>query len=227
MRILVVDDDVAARKMLRFVLEEVGGHIVDEAEGVGQAEQALRGGYDLVTLDVVMPDGDGFQLCRRIRRVSNVPVVMLSAKSALPDRVQGLRIGADDYIGKPFDPSELLARIDALARRARRVTIREDGSRVRIGELVLDLAQQSVTIRGRVSVRLTRTEFRLLLDLVHAGGEPRSRGELEMAVWGTRMGASPNTIDSYISDLRHKVEPDHARPRYILTVRGRGYRLAC
>ena len=227
MRILVVDDDTPTRKMLRFVLEQVGGHTVAEADGAGSGEQALNDGrFDLVTLDVMMPDGDGLQLCQRIRRVSNVPIVMLSAKSNIPDRVQGLKIGADDYIGKPFDPSELLARVEALARRARQASIREDDARIRVGDLMLDLVEHAVAIRGRTPILLTRTEFRLLLELARAEGEIRTREELEAAIWGAGASASPNTIDSYISDLRRKVEPDHTRPRYVLTIRGRGYRLA-
>jgi DNA-binding response OmpR family regulator len=226
-RILVVDDDTPTRKMLRFVLEQVGGHTVAEADGAGAGERALNDGrFDLITLDVMMPDGDGLQLCQRIRRVSDVPIVMLSAKSNIPDRVQGLKIGADDYIGKPFDPSELLARVEALARRARQASIREDDTRIRVGDLVLDLAEHSVAIRGRTPVPLTKTEFRLLLELARAAGEIRTREELEVAIWGAGAGASPNTIDSYISDLRRKVEPDPTRPRYVLTIRGRGYRLA-
>ena len=226
LRILVVDDDVATRKMVRYVLEEIGGHSVVEAEGVSSAERVLgQERFDLITLDVMMPNGDGLQLLGRIRRASHVLIVMVSAKSNISDRVQGLKLGADDYIGKPFDPSELLARIDALARRARQAGIREDEGRLRVGDLLLDLADQTVTIRGRPPVALTRTEFRLLLDLARAKGEPRTREELEVAVWGTRTGTSPNTIDSYISDLRRKLELDHARPRYLLTVRGKGYRL--
>jgi DNA-binding response OmpR family regulator len=225
-RVLVVDDDLAMRKMLRFIMESVGGHTVTEADGVGAAEQAVdRERFDVLTLDVLMPDGDGLQLCRRIRRRSNVPIVMLSAKGNIPDKVQGLKIGADDYIAKPFDPSELLARIEAVARRSSQVPLREEEGRLRVGELVLDLAEHSVSVRGRDPVRLTRTEFRLLLDLARAGGEVRTRDELELAIWGARVGASPNTIDSYISDLRHKLEPEPARPRYVRTVRGKGYRL--
>jgi DNA-binding response OmpR family regulator len=104
--------------------------------------------------------------------------------------------------------------------------VREDDGHIRIGDLKLDLVEQSVSVARREAVPLTRTEFRLLVDLARAGGEVRSRQELEAAVWGTPLGANPNTIDSYISDLRRKVEPDHARPRYIVTVRGKGYRLA-
>jgi DNA-binding response OmpR family regulator len=227
MRMLVVDDDVATRKMVRFVLEQVGGHTVEEAEGVTAAEEALRQDrFDLVTLDVVMPDGDGLQLCQRIRRISNVPILMLSGKSAVPDRVHALKIGADDYLGKPFDSAELLARIEAVTRRAQQGRVREDDGHIRIGDLELDLVEQSVSVARREPVPLTRTELRLLVDLARAGGEVRSRQELEAAVWGTPLGANPNTVDSYISDLRRKVEPDPARPRYIVTVRGKGYRLA-
>ena len=226
MQILVVDDDVPTRKMLRFVLEQIGGHAVAEADGVRAAEHTLaRERFELLLLDVMMPDGDGLELCRRIRRGSNVPIIMLSAKAAIPDRVWGLKIGADDYLAKPFDPSELLARIDALARRSRQAAIRQDEARVRVGDLVLDLAEHRVAVDERPAVPLTPTEFRLLLELARAGGEPRTREELERTVWGSAVGASRNTIDSYVSDLRRKLEPDPARPRYVLTVRGKGYRL--
>jgi DNA-binding response OmpR family regulator len=215
------------RKMLRFVLEQVGGHEVTEADGASSAEEALGGNdFDVVTLDVMMPDGDGLQLCQRIRRTSNIPIIVLSAKGSVPDRVTGLKLGADDYLGKPFDPTELLARIEAVTRRANRSVVREDADRLRVGDVVLDLGRQEVMVRGRPPVGLTRTEFRLLLELARTGGEPCSREDLEHAIWGTRIGASPNTIDSYVSDLRHKIEPDPGRPRYICTVRGKGYRLA-
>ena len=226
MRILVVDDDVPTRKLLAFVLEQVGGHTVVEAEGISAAERALSGDdFSLVTLDVMMPDGDGLELCKRIRRVSNVPIVMLSAKSNVPERVHGLKTGADDYIGKPFDPSELLARIDAVIRRTRQTGLRENLGNLRVGDFAIDLTKQSVTVRGSSGTPLTRTEFRLLFDLIRAGGEVRTREELEMAIWGASTGVRPNTIDSCISDLRRKLEPDPRRPRYILTVRGKGYRL--
>ena len=226
MRILVVDDDVPTRKLLAFVLEQVGGHTVVEAEGISAAERALsEDDFGLVTLDVMMPDGDGLELCKRIRRVSNVPIVMLSAKSNVPERVHGLKTGADDYIGKPFDPSELLARIDAVIRRTRKTGLREDLGNLRVGDFAIDLTKQSVTVHGASGTPLTRTEFRLLFDLIRAGGEVRTREELEMAIWGASTGVRPNTIDSCISDLRRKLEPDPRRPRYILTVRGKSYRL--
>jgi DNA-binding response OmpR family regulator len=228
MNVLVVDDDVATRKMLRFILEQVGGHTVDEAECASAALTALgRGRYDVVTLDVVMPNGDGLQLCREIRRASNVPILMLSAKNAAQDRVMGLKVGADDYLSKPFDSAELLARLDALNRRVRQSALRDDDNLIRIGNVRLNLIEQTAAVPERGSVPLTRTQFRLLLDLAKARGEARSREDLETAVWGSPLRGSSNTIDSYISDLRRRLEPDHARPRYILTVRGKGYRLAC
>jgi DNA-binding response OmpR family regulator len=228
MHVLVVDDDVATRKMLRFILEQVGGHTVEEAEGASAALAALgRGRYDAVTLDVVMPNGDGLQLCREIRRASNIPILMLSAKSALPDRVMGLKLGADDFLSKPFDSAELLARLDALNRRVRQTALRDDDNLIRIGEVRLNLIDQTAVVPERGPVPLTRTQFRLLLDLAKAGGEARTREDLEIAIWGSPLHGSPNTIDSYISDLRRRLEPDQAQPRYILTVRGKGYRLAC
>jgi DNA-binding response OmpR family regulator len=226
MRILVVDDDLATRKMLRFLFEHVGGYEVIEAEGAVAAERALDAErFDAVTLDVLMPDGDGLQLCRQIRRISSVPILMLSARSDVLDRVQGLKFGADDYVGKPFDPSELLARVEAMIRRARRVGVRDHEGRVQVGDLTLDPVRQTVGVQGGAPVELTPTEFRLLLDLALAGGEPRTREQLETAVWGEAATARPNTVESYISDLRRKLEADPRRSRYLLTVRGRGYRL--
>lgn len=227
MHVLVVDDDVATRKMLRFILEQVGGHTVEEADGVTAAFDALgRGRYDAVTLDIVMPDGDGLDVCREVRRVSNVPILMISAKSAVPDRVMGLKLGADDFLSKPFDSSELLARLEALYRRVRHSAVHQEGNLLRIGEVQINLLDQTALIPNRGAVALTRTQFRLLLDLAQAGGAARSREDLEIAVWGSPLYGSPNTIDSYISDLRQRLEPDQRRPRYIITVRGKGYRLA-
>src|SRR5258707_6164191 len=176
--------------MLRFVLEQQGGHRVVEAAD-GAAAQALLAAesFDLAMIDVVMPGIDGLELCKRIRATSNMPIVVVSARGDLHSRVKGLQLGADDYLPKPFDPSELAARVEAVLRRSTR-TARADGDgRMRIGDVTLDLTEHLVELReprgGRRSVQLTPTEFKLLLVLARAPGKALTREQLQHSLWGT------------------------------------------
>jgi two-component system response regulator MtrA len=223
-RILIVDDDLSTRKMVRFILEQEAGHEVLEADRGDVALAMLRDhAADLVVLDVMMPDLDGVDLCRRIRQQSGLPILMLSARDHVTDRVRGLRNGADDYLGKPFDPSELLARVNALLRRAQQTpALRQDT--LRVADLVVDLINQTVTRGNEPPVSLTPTELRLLVRMASAPGRPWRRKDLLIAIWGTNVETAQNTVDSYISDLRRKIEPDPRHPQYIRTVRGIGYR---
>lgn len=235
MNILVVDDDLATRKMVRFILEQQAGHTVDEAPSAAEVQAKLSvGEYDLLLLDVAMPGLDGVGLCQRIRRTSNVPIMMVSAHGDVAARVRGLQAGADDYLPKPFDAAELAARVAALSRRlARSARVGSDG-RMRLGDLTLDLTEHTVQVRrvgveakGR-KVSLTPTEFKLLLTLARESGRVFTRTELELALWGSeRSGdAEPsNTVNAYISTLRGRLEDDPRQPRYLVTVRGAGYKL--
>jgi len=234
MDVLVVDDDLTTRKMLRFVLEQQAGHTVTEAEDGESAERCVLdtdARFDLVMIDVVMPGIDGLELCKRIRATSNVPIMVVSARGDIQSRVRGLQLGADDYLPKPFDPSELLARVDAVLRRTSRSARADNDGRMRIGDLTLDLTEHKVELReprgARRSVQLTPTEFKLLLVLARAPGKAFSREELQTSLWGaaTDADAGYSTVNAYVSGLRDRLEGDPKNPRYLVTVRNVGYRL--
>jgi DNA-binding response OmpR family regulator len=227
MQILINEDDLATRKMLRFVLEQQAGHTVTEADST-EATLALlaQQRFDLLVTDLVLPGADGLELVSQVRRRSSIPILMVSGRGEIADRVRALKIGADDYVVKPFDPSELAARVEALLRRARQTARSEQPGIVRAGDLSIDLTRQMASVGGRPPVRLTPTEVRLLLRLARPPGEVRSREELARAVWGAEPAASTTAINTYIADLRRKLEPEAGRPRLLQTVRGTGYRLS-
>lgn len=232
MDILVVDDDLTTRKMLRFVLEQQAGHRVVEAEDALSAQSALdQERFDLVMVDVVMPGIDGLELCKRIRATSNVPIMVVSARGDIQSRVRGLQLGADDYLAKPFDPSELAARVEAILRRTTRNARADTDGRMRIGELTLDLTEHKVELReprgSRRNVQLTPTEFKLLLVLARAPGKAFSREELQTSLWGATADADAgySTVNAYISGIRDRLESDPKNPRHLVTVRNVGYRL--
>src|SRR6266849_4735755 len=197
--ILIVDDDLTTRKMLRFVLEQRAGHRVIEAEDSLSAERCLaEERFDLAMIDVVMPGIDGLELCKRIRATSNMPIIVVSARGDIQSRVRGLQLGADDYLPKPFDPSELAARVDAVLRRSNRSARADGDGRMRIGDVTLDLTEHRVELRqprgSRRNVQLTPTEFKLLLVLARDPGRAFSRQELQASIWGaTSQAADANS----------------------------------
>jgi DNA-binding response OmpR family regulator len=228
--ILVVDDDLTTRKMLRFVLEQQGGHRVAEAADGAAAQNILAAeSFDLAMIDVVMPGIDGLELCKRIRATSNMPIVVVSARGDIQSRVRGLQLGADDYLPKPFDPSELAARVDAVLRRSNRSARADGDGRMRIGDVTFDLTEHSVELRqprgSRRNVQLTPTEFKLLLVLARDPGRAFSRQELQASIWGTsEADTGSSTVNAYVSELRDRLETDPKNPRYLVTVRNVGYR---
>ncbi len=232
MDILVVDDDLTTRKMLRFVLEQQAGHRVVEAQDTADAERCLaRERFDLVMIDVVMPGVDGLELCRRIRATSNMPIIVVSARGDLHSRIRGLQVGADDYLPKPFDPSELAARVAAVLRRSIRTARADSDGRLRIGALTLDLIEHQVELREargvRRTVQLTPTEFKLVLMLARAPGKALTREELQQSLWGSAADAdaSYSSVNAHVSGVRDRLESDPRHPRYLVTVRNVGYRL--
>ena len=221
-RILAVEDDERIRTAVRFALEDEGW-IVDEAEnGEDALDQFTRAPADVVLIDIMLPGIDGFELCRSIRRTSDVPIVMVTARADTHDVVAGLEAGADDYLTKPFAPKELSARIRALLRRIR--TSGPDTQTVRVGDLEI-APEQGMVKRAGEEVHLTKTEFRLLCELASSPGKVFSREHLLERVWGYGYFGDGRLVDVHVRRLRTKVETDPAHPRHVVTVRGMGYKL--
>ena len=221
-RILAVEDDERIRSAVKLALEDEGW-IVDEAESGEQAIDLFqRSAPDVVLIDIMLPGIDGFELCRTIRRTSDVPVVMVTARNDTHDVVAGLEAGADDYLTKPFAPKELAARIRALLRRIRSTT--NAHARLVFGDLEL-IPDEGKVLRDGDEVHLTKTEFRLLVELAESPGKVLSREALLDKVWGYDYFGDGRLVDVHIRRLRTKVEADPANPRHVVTVRGLGYRL--
>jgi DNA-binding response OmpR family regulator len=222
--VLVVEDEPKIRDLVRSYLEREGLQVLTTgsgAEAIGLAESA---GPDLIVLDLRLPDVPGEEVAREVRRSSQVPILMLTAKSAEEDRIRGLEIGADDYVTKPFSPRELTLRVQAILRRGR--GDREAGGRRSFGggELVIDEARREVVVRGR-PVELTPTEWGVLTTLSSVPGRVYSRYELINRVRGYEFEGYERTIDSHVKNLRRKVEKEPGSPTIVATVLGAGYRL--
>jgi DNA-binding response OmpR family regulator len=221
-RILLVDDEPALRKMLSDRLRAEGYRIDTADNGVDAATMARAGGYDVIVLDLTLPRRDGLEVCRELRREgADTPVLMLTARDATADKVLGLKTGADDYMTKPFECSELLARVEALLRR--RVPRPAEPAEYRFGDVVVRPAAAQVLRAGR-PVRLSAQELKLLVHLVRHPGVLLSRDQLLDAVWGYQATPETRTVDVHVSWLRQKLEPDPHHPRFIVTVFGLGYR---
>jgi len=221
-RILAVEDDERIRSAVKLALEDEGW-TVDEAESGEQAIEVFqRSNPDVVLIDIMLPGIDGFELCRTLRRTSDVPVVMVTARNDTHDVVAGLEAGADDYLTKPFAPKELSARIRALLRRARPSA--HGHTRLSFGDLEL-IPDEGKVLREGEEVHLTKTEFRLLCELAESPGKVLSREALLDKVWGYDYFGDGRLVDVHVRRLRTKVEADPANPRHVVTVRGLGYRL--
>jgi DNA-binding response OmpR family regulator len=224
MRVLVVDDDPPSVKMISFLLREEGYDVTSADNGMVALQSVDREVPDLVILDVMMPDLDGFEVCRRIRQKGEVPIIFLSAKGETADRVAGLQLGADDYLAKPFEPSELLARVKAVMRRVETVSARDAQTKLTVGSLTVDpIANQAAFQDGR-SVELTPIEFRLLYCLMRNAGRILSHDLLLSAVWGYDYEGYSNQLAVYVRRLRKKIEADPDNPKLLTTVRGLGYK---
>lgn len=221
--VLVVDDEPRMVEFIRMNLE-LEGYRVSTAGNGREALKRLREDLpDLVLLDVMMPEMDGFETLREIRHVSAVPVIMVTVRGDEPDLIRGLELGADDYIPKPFSPRELLARIKAVLRRAE-MPVPTGRKRIVVDEnLTIDLAKREVIVRGKV-VKLRPTEFRLLYHLVQNAGWVMTHEMLLSKVWGPEYRDETQYVRLYITYLRQKIEADPSHPQYILTERGVGYR---
>jgi DNA-binding response OmpR family regulator len=222
--ILLVDDEESVQKLLTYPLERDGYRVIQARDGEEALARFDSEEVDLVVLDVMLPKLDGLEVCKRLRERSSVPIVMLTARDDELDKVLGLELGADDYITKPFSIREFRSRVRALLRRA--LTPRHeprDAEAIEVDGLRVDPARRSVEIDGR-PVQLTYVEFELLRTLAQRPGRVFSRQALLEALWGSADYREPRTIDVHVRHLREKLENDPREPRYILTVRGVGYR---
>ncbi len=220
-RVLVVDDDAIVRELLHGMLERAGYHVGEAPDGRAGLRELYAKPVDLVILDVEMPELDGWATLERIRDLSDVPVLMLTARETELERVRGLRGGADDYVIKPFGNQELLARVDALLRRARpRLEEQQTYADARVS---IDFAQRAVRYDER-DVTLTPLEFKLLSTFVHNPNHVLSRDQLLELVWGDAFGVSSEQVKLYVGYLRHKLDADAPATTPIETVRGFGYR---
>lgn len=218
--VLVVDDEPRFLRIIQFNLETEGYRVTCAASGEEALALFERYDPDLVVLDVMLPGLDGLDVCKRIREVSTRPIIMLTAKGADEDKVRGLRLGADDYVTKPFSADELLARVEAVLRRSQSAF--PQGAALVAGDLRIDYLAKQVTLRGQ-PVRLSPTEYRLLCCLVASPGIVLARDELLEKVWGAAYRGEREMLRVTLWRLRQKLEDDPSRPRYILTRPGMGY----
>jgi DNA-binding response OmpR family regulator len=222
-RILVVDDEVRMVRFIRLNLEHDGFQVIEAYNGMQALERIRTNLPDLVLLDVMMPDIDGFEVLRTIREISQVPVIMLTAKGEEDDRVRGLELGADDYITKPFSPREMVSRVRAVLRRTETTTATTHGL-IEVDEhLKINFDRREVWLDGDL-VQLRPTEYRLLYYLVQNAGWVLTHDQILAKVWGYEYRDEPHYVRLYINYLRKKIEQDPANPKYILTERGVGYR---
>jgi len=223
-RILLVDDEQSVQKLLSYPLRKEGYEVVAALDGQQALDRVRDQPFDLVVLDVMLPKMDGFEVCRRIRARTAVPIIMLTAKAEEFDKVLGLELGADDYITKPFSMREFRSRVKAVLRRAE--IGRAGGSDEKPlaqGDLRVDFEKRSVEMRGE-AVRLTYVEFEILTALARSPGRVFTRTTLLERIWGDSSYRDPRTVDVHIRHLREKLERDPKEPEYLFTVRGVGYR---
>ena len=218
--ILIAEDDADIRALLRLYLEGDGFRVLEAEDGNTALSLAREHAPDMAILDIMMPGMNGFELTRALRKYSEIPILILSAKSQDNDKILGLNLGADDYIAKPFDPAELVARVKAQLRRA----ARSSGDLLTVRELTLDTAAFQLTKSG-VPIPLTPMEYKILALLMRSPGRIFTKIQLYEGAIGNYFEGDDNTMMVHISKLREKIEDDPRNPRYIITVRGLGYKL--
>jgi len=219
-RILVVEDESAIAFGLQLDLRSEGYDVEIEADGENALDRAWKEDFDLILLDVMLPRKDGFEVCRELRRGgSKIPIIMLTAKVQEAEKVMGLELGADDYVTKPFSPRELRARVKAALRR----TSEDESQTYRFGDSEVDFERCELRRSGK-PVELTALEFKLLAAFVRNRGRLLSRGQLLDLVWGHDTFVTDRVVDNHVVALRKKIEPERSQPRYLLSVRGMGYR---
>jgi len=222
-RILLVDDEHSVQTLLSYPLRKDGYHVTSAIDGQEALQRFAEARFDLVILDLMLPKLDGVEVCRQLRRRSQVPIIMLTAKGSETDKVAGLEVGADDYITKPFSMREFRSRVKAALRRSRMVgELPEEGS-IDHDDLRIDFGRRMVTLRDE-EVKVTYVEFEILSALARSPGRVLSRQMLLECVWGDSEYRDPRTVDVHIRHLREKLERDPKEPEFLFTVRGVGYR---
>lgn len=224
MRILVVDDDFPSVKMIAFLLREEGYTVLAANDGPEALRIVDEEMPDLVILDVMMPGMDGLEVCRRIRRITDLPIIFLSARGETTDRVAGLDVGGDDYLPKPFEPAELLARVRAVMRRTEAFAFGERPPKLTVAGIHLDPMKNEAVLPDGRQVYLTPIEFRLLHYLMSNAGRTLTYDQLLATVWGYDYEGYANLVAVHVRRLRHKIEEDPSNPQRLITVRGTGYR---
>ncbi len=220
--VLVVDDEPKITKLVRDYLVQAGFAVLVAADGKAALARARSERPDCIILDLGLPQMDGLDVTRELRKLSNVPIIMLTARSEESDKLVGLELGADDYVTKPFSPKELVARVRVVFRRMESFTTATEV--VRAADLTLDVPRMRVTAEGRPIEELTPTEFAILLAMARSPGRVFTRSQLLDAAHGVAFESYERAIDAHIKNIRHKIEPSQAEPRYVLTVYGVGYK---
>jgi two-component system alkaline phosphatase synthesis response regulator PhoP len=221
--VLVVDDELRITRLVRDYLRQAGFSVVEATDGPGALQAARDHALDAIVLDLGLPGMDGLDVTRELRAASNVPIIILTARTEESDRIVGLELGADDYVTKPFSPRELVARLRAVLRR---VDMADRDTRVlRVGAVVVDRPKMRVTVDGD-EVDLTPTEFELVATLAAQPGRVFTRAQLLDAVHGVAFETYERAVDAHVKNIRRKLEPDPRRPRYVQTVHGVGYRFS-
>jgi len=222
-KILIVEDDIKTANLLRLYLRQAGYKAETANDGYTGLDMARRIQPDLIVLDLMLPNLDGLDICRLIRLESNVPIIILTAKSTEDDVLRGLELGADDYIAKPFSPREVVARVRTVLRRVQDSAGSNGQKELQFGELAINLTRHEVAIKGEV-VHLTPKEFKLLETLAREPGRAFTRLELVERAFGYDYEGLERTVDAHVMNLRKKIELDHTNPNYVETVYGVGYR---
>jgi two-component system response regulator RegX3 len=221
--VLVVEDEQSLREPLVYILEREGFEVFEAADGPTALVQWKERKPDLILLDLMLPGMSGVDVCREIRNHSSVPIIMVTAKDSEVDKVVGLEIGADDYVVKPYSTRELLARIKAVLRRGSVPDARQSRTVIEAGPVRIDTDRHSVTVSG-VAVTLPLKEFELLEYLIDNANRVLTRGQIIDRVWGSNYYGDTKTLDVHVKRIRGKIEPDPANPRFLVTVRGLGYK---
>ena len=223
--VLVVDDDAKTVELVKLYLNRDGYKVLTAYDGIEALNLARQSHPDLIVLDLMLPGCDGLEICRTLKNESDVPIIMLTARTTEDDKLAGLNLGADDYVTKPFSPRELAARVRVILRRLPEETLQRGPAEIKRGELTLNFLNREASIAGRV-LQLTPIEFKLLGVLAREPGRVFSREQLIEMVFGYDFEGFDRTVDVHILNLRRKLEPDPNHPRYIKTVYGAGYKFA-